>query len=110
MSATSNKTLRRLVEAKDALTERVAYLNHKYRDIAQLAHVTPGKGSKLVYARQGGRVLQLASTTLEHSIVLDGVIDSIVNVRILADHNVTSTLTRLCNATISQAMDQVLGP
>lgn len=107
MSVASNKTLRRLVDAKDVLTERAAYLNHKYRDIVHLARTTPGKESKLLYVRQASRILQLASTTLQHAMILDGLIDSIVNVRILSDYNVTTTLTRLCNATIADAMDQV---
>jgi len=107
MSVTGNRALQRLVSAKEVLHERVEYLNHKHRDIVKQIRTTPGKESRGAYIRQNSRVLQLASSSLEHAMILDGLIDSIVNIRILSDYKITATLNRLCTATIHQALDQV---
>lgn len=106
MPPVSNKVLQRLVDAKHVLEARANYLHHKARDVARLAR-TCTRRFRLIYSQQCQRVLQLASATLEHAMIIDGLIDSVVNLRILCDYKITATLNRLCAASCEQALDQV---
>jgi len=100
----NTKHIRKLKEAKTALTNRSDYLQLKYMDISSLAKSKKNKYHQTLLLKRAQQVQQLSNNALENAFIIDGLIDSINSLKILINADVQQILKGLCTAAIEDAM------
>lgn len=99
------KSIKDLIETHSVLKYRVDYLKHKKRDVCTQIKSCKNKKEQKGYLNKTIQLDKLTEQTIDQMFVIDLLIDSIVNIRILGSSTIEDVVGKLCISAIEDALD-----